>query len=159
MKRQHVRRAEKGTFQFDLVLGLFIVALLLGLFLSVKLFDPKSWMFWFFVVWTLGYALAIYCWVDDERYQKFEYYLTPVVYGLFFLLLAACGIGGFIYTIMQYFTGDHEIGNLVAAPIVLASFGMFAYFDFIFYLQPYLKKPKNDPRTKGNKKEDRKHEV
>ena len=121
-------------------MGLFIAALLLHLFLSIVLFDVRSWMFWFFAIMALLYALAIYCWIDEDRYQKFEYYLTPVFYGLFFMLIVSIFAGALVSFIKGFISGEYGWGYLPVALIALASIGTLAYFDFRLFLQPYFTK-------------------
>ena len=68
-----VYRKNMTGFQFKLILGFFILGFVLGLVLMIMTFDIRSFMTWAFILWEVMLALTIYCWVDEERYAKFEY--------------------------------------------------------------------------------------
>ena len=147
MKRQN-RRSDAKPFQFRLILGVFITAVLLNLFFVVFIYEPKEVMFWICLAGAAFFLFTAYCWVDEERYAKYEYYGMPVIFGLFFLMLAAFGIAALVYYIKKFATGDYVWEDLLAAPIALGSVGMFAFFTFRFSLQAYFKKKKRK-RRKG----------
>ena len=90
---QKFKRAEKSSLQYKLITGILICSTLLGLFFCAVYFKDMNYMFWLYVIWTLFFALATYCWLDDERYEKFESVMTPVLFGLLGLLAAFAGIG------------------------------------------------------------------
>lgn len=143
MKRKD-KRPDVMPFQFWLILGLFIVCTLLNLVFVIFVYGPKEFMFWICLAGALFFAFTAYCWIDEERLAKYEYYGVPVLYGLFFLMLVALTIIGFVYYTKQIVMGEFEWVYLPVALFALAGCGLFAYFTFRFFLQPYLEKRKRN---------------
>ena len=151
MKKDY--RKNMTGLQYRLILGIFILGFVLGLVLLIMTFDLRSFMTWAFILWEVLFAITIYCWVDEERYAKYEYYGMPVIFGLFFLMLAAFGIAALVYYIKKFATGDYVWEDLLAAPIALGSVGMFAFFTFRFSLQAYFKKKKGKGEKENHENE------
>ncbi len=136
---QKFKRAEKSSFQYKLITGILICSTLLGLFFCGVYFKDMNYMFWLYVIWTLFFAMATYCWLDDERYEKFERVMTPVLFGLLGLLAAFAGIGCLIFNASRFFRGEGNAGNLIGGMIGAASCAAMAYFVYLFYIKDHLK--------------------
>ena len=147
MKRKD-KRPDVMPFQFWLILGLFIACTLLNLLFMIFVYGPKEFMFWICMAGALFFAITAYCWVDEDRLAKYEYYGMPAIYGLFFLMLVAFTIIGLVYYTGEIIKGDFEWVYLPVAIFALAGLGTFAYFTFRFFLQPYFKKRNRDDRKK-----------
>lgn len=136
-------RPDKGDFAYKLILGIFIFAVLLGLagvIFSARDLGSEKVLFCFSAAWTSFYAVLAYCWTDEERYDRFEYVMTPVVFGLFFLLMLLIAVGGLVVMIPKIAAGEDAAGNCFALLIVEASAGTFAFFTYKSYLEEYVKK-------------------
>ncbi len=142
MKKDY--RKNMMGFQYKLILGIFITGLLFGLFLLVMTFDIRNWMTWVFIAWDLFFAFTIYCWVDEERYWKYEYYLTPVVFGALFLLFAFFAVGGIAYSVASCIREGSSLMDAIGGILGGICCGVFAYFAYIFYLRPYFRKDEDD---------------
>ena len=141
MKKDH--RKNMTGLQYRLILGIFILGFVLGLVLMIMTFDLRSFMTWAFILWEVLFAITIYCWVDEERYTKFEYYGIPVAFGLLFILCVLFAAGG-LYFALQAVTGEEKswsdfFGGMGGS----ACCGMYAYFAWAFYLRPYIKKDRD----------------
>ena len=152
MKRQN-KRSDAKSFQFRLILGVFITAVLLNLFFMVFIYEPKEAMFWICLAGAVFFSFTAYCWVDEERYAKYENYGMPVLSALFFLVLAAFGTAALVYFIKKFIAGDYVWGDLLAAPIALGSIGLFAYFTFRFSIQAFFKKKKGKGEKENHENE------
>ena len=141
--RKDYRKNMMG-FQYKLILGIFITGLVLGLLLLIMTFDIGSRMTWVYIAWVVFFGVTIYCWIDEDRYAKYEYYLTPVLFGLLFLLFAFFTVGGLYYGIVSYAREGLSLASLLAVIFGSACCGLFAYFSYVFYLRPYLVKDKDD---------------
>ena len=141
MKKDY--RKNMTGFQYKLILGIFVTGFLLGLVLLAMTFDIQSFMTWAFIIWEAFLILTIYCWTDEERYAKYEYYGTPVMFGLLGLLFAALAIGGLYIGAVSNAEESSLSGPLGG---ILGSFccGLCSYFSYIFYIRPYFKKDKED---------------
>ena len=146
------KRSEPGSLQYKMVLGVLIAAMLLGIVFCVIFFDPKDWLFWFFVAWTAFYAIAVYCWTDEERYVKFEYYGAPVMYGLLFLFLLLFIVAGLARFLPPIFAGEDILGNIAALIISELSLGFFAWFIWKGQLRDYFRKEEKTGEKREKKK-------
>ena len=131
-------------FQYRLIMGLYITGLVLGAVLLFATFDIRSWMTWAFIVWVAFFALTIYCWTDEERYAKYEYYLTPVIFGLMFILFALFAVGGIYFAAVSCLGEEPSVSGVFGGLFGGACYGAYAYFDYIFYLRPYFRKDGDD---------------
>ena len=152
MKRRN-KSSDAKPFQFWLILGVFITAALLNLFFLVFAYEPKEFLFWICLAGAAFFLFTAYCWVDPDRYAKYESYGTPILSGLFFLLLVAFGIAALVYYIRKLITGDYVWEELLAAPIALGSIGMLAYITFRFSLQKYSRKKKDTGEKENHENE------
>lgn len=141
MKKDY--RKDMTGFQYKLILGMFVTGFLLGIVLMIMTFDIKSWMTWVFIIWNAFLVLTVYCWIDEDRYAKYEYYLTPVVFGLLGLLFAVFAAGGLFYGIVS-FIEESSLSGLFGGILGSICCGLFAYFAYIFYIRPYFKKDKGE---------------
>ncbi len=133
------RRRPVGRFQFNLILGIFFVAMDLGVVFTAVFMESGGWIFWFFVGWTVFYGVAILCWLDDKRRDLFERVMGFVFFAMAFLLAIAMAIGGLWMLVPKITAGEEVLGNLFALIIVEASSVMFAVIFYKFFLKDYIK--------------------
>ena len=146
MKVVNNMNKKKSDFQFDFILGIFIFSSLLGLFFCIVLFDLKSWLFWFFAVWTFAYAVIAYLWSDQRKWELVEKTFLPALEDIGTLLFILVPLIGCIYTLYNVTNGIETTDNLISFFILLSML----IFDFImirkkiytFNLIEYLKKRK-----------------
>ena len=129
---------KKHSFQYKLITGFFVFSMLSGLFFSLTQFNPKSWLFWFYVIWTVFYGGLLYCWIDEKRYEKFERVLTPLIYGAFILFFAILAIGCLLYNLNIYINEQGSVINLLGGIIGTISCGAAGLFT-VAYLRGSLK--------------------
>lgn len=137
MKKDY--RKDMTSFQYKLILGIFITGFLLGLVLLVMTFDIKSFMTWIFIIGEAFLVLTIYCWTDEERYARYEYYLTPVMFGLFSLFFAFLAGGGLYIGIVSY-VKESSLSDLLGGILGSLCCGSVAFFSYCFYIRPYFNK-------------------
>lgn len=128
-------------FQYKFILGIFVTAILLGLFFIIWTLvtnSPIDWMFYFFIGWVAFYLILSFCWVKPERYAKFEYYLTPIMYGIITLFFIFVMLAGFAYEIPLIAKGGDITENIFALIMVEITFGAFAVCLYHFFIQRYI---------------------
>ena len=136
-------RPDKGDSGYKIILGTLILALLLGIAGAVYFginYGSGKFLFWAFLIWTVFFAVTIYGWTDEERYDRYERYVIPVVFGALFLLLIALFIAGLVINVPKIAAGQDVLTNLLATIIGEASIGAFAYFTYRFFLKEYIDK-------------------
>ena len=142
MARRYTR-PDKGGFSYNLILGVLILALLMGtagvIYFGLH-YSSGPILFWAFLIWTIFYAVTIYGWTDEERYAKYERYMIPVMFGTLFVLLIALFIAGLVINVPKIASGQNVLTNLLATIIGEASLGAFAYFTYRYYLKEYIDK-------------------
>lgn len=148
-------RPEKGDFRYKLILWIFIVSALLGLagaIYSLRNLSSARFMFYFSAAWTAFYALMAYYWTDEERYSRFEYIMTPILFGVLEVFLLFLGVGGFTVLVPKIAAGENPGENLLALIIAEASIGSFAFFNYNIYLEEPIKelfkKKQGDPEDR-----------
>ena len=141
-------------FQYYFILGLFIFSSLFGLFFVIILpvTHNMDWMFGFFIGWTIIYAFIAYCWAKQERYWKFEYIATPIIFTLFSLGCIAVMVFAFIHYWHDIFCGIDVISNISAMILVEASFGALAWASFHYYVQEYVERFIDNLKDRKKKK-------
>ena len=127
MKVVNNMNKKKGNFQFNFILGIFIFSSLFGLFFSTMLFDLKSWLFWFFTVWTFAYAVLAYLWIDQRKWELVEKTFLPMFEDFGTLLFILVPIIGFIYSFYNIINGIDTTNNLIGLFIMISML----IFDFI----------------------------
>ena len=135
------RRPDKNYFTYKLILGVLIVTLALGAagtcYFAIH-YNENRFLFWAFLIWTVFYAVTIYCWVDEDRYDKYERMMKPVAFGAVFLLLVALLIGGLVINVPKIASGEDLITTVSATAIAGLSLGVAAYFIYRFFLKEYI---------------------
>lgn len=145
MARRYKRPGRK-EFRFSLILGLFILALLMGAAGTVYFalsYSENRYLFWAHLIWTVFFAVTIYCWIDDDRYDRYERMMIPVLYGALFLFFIALFIGGLVINIPKIASGDNVLVTVTATVIAEASLGTVAFFTYKFFLKEYIDKLKH----------------
>lgn len=135
------RRPDKRDFRYHLILGLFILAAALGLagmFYYGTHPGENRLLFGVFAIWTLFYAVTIYCWIDEDRYDRYEHFMIPVVSGVLFLLLVGLFIGGLIINIPKIASGEDMLVTVLSTAIAEASLGAAAFFIYKLYIKEYV---------------------
>ena len=135
-------RRDTSSFQYKFVLGFFIAVFVLGLILTAATYDLSGYVTWLLLAGDIFMAFTIYCWIDEKRYQKYEHYMLPVLFTLFFLLLIFFAIGGLYMAYLSY-TKDSSVSDALARVFGSICCAVFAYFSFVFYILPYFKKDKD----------------
>lgn len=141
-------------FQYYFILGLFIFSSLFGLFFVIilPLTNNMGWMFWYFLAWTIIYAFIAYCWAKQERYWKFEYIATPIIFTLFSLGCIAVMVFAFIHYWHDIFCGIDVISNIIALIAVEGCFGAMAWAFFHFFVQEYVERFIDNLKDRKKKK-------
>ena len=143
MKRYN--RPDKSSFSYKLILGLFIFSMLMGAAFTVYgllHYSTDIWLFRVFSIWTAYFGVTAYCWVDEDRYNKYEYVMIPVLFGLLFLLTVALMIAGFYILVPKIASGEEVAMNIAGLIIAEGSFGLFAYITYHYFLRDYLVRKK-----------------
>ena len=142
MARRYTR-PDKADFRYKIIMGVFIAALLMGIAGVIYFgmhYSKDAWLFWASLVWTVFYAATIYCWTDEDRYARYEYFMIPVMFGALFLLLIAFCIGGLAIYVPEIAAGRDVLTNILTLLIAEGSLGAFAFFTYKFFLKEYIDK-------------------
>lgn len=143
MKRYN--RPDKSSFSYRFILGLFIFSALMGaafMVYGLLHLSTDRWLFQVFSVWTVFFGVTAYCWTDEERYNKYEYVMTPILFGMLFLLIVAFMIGGFYVLVPKIASGEEVAMNIAALIIAEVSLGAFAYITYHYFLRDYIVRKK-----------------
>ena len=130
--------------KYKATLGIMIFFCLLGAGLSVFAFVRNycylNALTCLFIVLTVFFCVMAYCYIDKDRYERFEYYLTPLFFTVLILFFIFICIVAFFYFINCIKEGESVLENIAALVMVEASFGMFIFIFFHYYIRPYIKK-------------------
>lgn len=140
---RNYKRPDKNDFRCKLILGLFILSFLMGIAGVIYFgmyYSSHKFLLWAFLVWTIFFAVTIYCWVDEDRYNRYEYLMKPIVFGALFLLLIGLFIAGLFINIPKIASGENLVTNLLATIIAEASLGAFASITYKYFLKEYVDK-------------------
>lgn len=142
MERRY-RRPDKGDFRYRLILGVLILAFLMGIAGVIYFgmhYSTGKVLFWAFLIWTVFYAVTIYGWTGEKRYDTYERMMIPVLYGALFLLMVALFIAGLVINVPKIASGQNVLTNLLATIIGEASLGTFAFITYKYFLKEYVDK-------------------
>ena len=141
---KNINRKDITGRQYNLILGFFIFATLMSLLILILTFDTHSLLSWAMLIMMAFFALTAYCWADEQRYRKYEQYLTPVIFGLLFLFLVFLTVYGLIHALISAIRDNKPFIEVIAVIFGAACCGGFACFFYVFYLLPYFQKKKSD---------------
>ena len=133
------RNTGRGRFQFYLILGIFIAAVILGLVFCFVFFRSGSRLFWVYVPWTAFYAMAIWCWVDEKRKGRFEFVMGLIIFGGLFIFMLFLAIGGLTVFIPKIRSGEDVLVNILGMILGEASIAAFAYITYRFELKERIR--------------------
>ncbi len=138
----------KKSFSDKVIIFIFILAVLFGLFFLFIFPNIKSIMFWYFLIWTLLYLFLIYSYINKERWNKVEKGYKDIVIPILedigtslFILIPLIGV---IYSIICIIHNE-DISNSIGVLIIMSLFLiMDVYFNkkeiYTFNFIDYLKK-------------------
>ena len=134
--------------KYKATLGIMIFFCLLGVGLSIFAYVENycylNALTCLFIVITLFFCVMTFCYTDKDRYEKFEYYLTPLFFSVLILFFIFICIIAFWYFINCIRNGESLWENILALVLVEASFCMFIFIFFHFYIRPYIKKKNSE---------------
>ena len=144
-------RPDQGSFTYKLILGIFIFgALMFTLVTTLAVVQTRRVELWSVLgaVFAVFFAVTAYCWTDADRYDRYEYIMTPVLFGLLFLLMVFFMVGCVAVLVPEIAAGEDRLMNIIAFILAEASLGTFAYIDYHFFLRDYLVRGKKKPDEK-----------
>ena len=133
------RNTGRGRFQFYLILGIFIAAVILGLVFCLVYFRSGSRLLWVYVLWTAFYAMAIWCWLDEKRTGRFEFVMGLIIFGGLFIFMIVLAIGCPMAFIPKIRSGEDVIVNILGMIIGEASLVAFTYITYRFELKERIR--------------------
>ena len=145
--KNRYKKVEKGSFQYYLVLGLFIVNELISIFFLYNNFDLSSWMTRILFFSVCIWMILIYCWLNEDKWDKLENVLGPLIEDFGMSLFIIIPLVATIYYIYCIINGDKPMDNALGLIIMI----IFLLFDFYmlkkhimtFNFVDYLKNRKN----------------
>ncbi|MBP5310254.1 MAG: hypothetical protein J6Z05_06630 [Lachnospiraceae bacterium] len=136
--------------KYKATLGIMIFFCLLGAGLSIFAFVRNycylNALTCLFIVLTAFFCVMAYCYTDKDRYEKFEYYLTPLFFSILILFFIFICIVAFLYFIKRIKEGESLLENIASLVMVEASFGTFIFIFFYFYIRPYIRKKDSEDK-------------
>ena len=138
----------KKSFSDKVIIFIFILAVLFGLFFLFIFPNIKSIMFWYFLIWTLLYLFLIYSYINKERSNKVEKgykdIVIPILEDIGTSLFVLVPLIGLVYSIICIIHNE-DISNSIGVLIIMSLFLiMDVYFIkkeiYTFNFIDYLKK-------------------
>ena len=153
-------RKRSFSFSYWCTFGIFIFSILMGLFfLGYQIYQGDiNWMFWYWIGWIIVFGIIAFAWLDNRRYELFEYISKPVIFGIFIIFLGFVMVYGAIYLVPEIMAGDmNSLGTLITCEICCGA-GIVCFY--IFFIKEYVNKLINHIKSKkmddpGSIKDDR----
>ena len=142
----------KKSFSDKVIIFIFILSSLLGLFFLFIFPDIKSLMFWYFLIWSLLYAYLAYSYINKEKWDKIEKgyknIIIPALEDIGTSLFILVPLIGLVYSIICI-TNNEDVSNNIGVLIIMS---IFLIMDFYFIKKEiytfnfinYLKKKKEE---------------
>lgn len=137
LQKNPVPRAPRA-YPNKILLGVSIFCIIFGMFFAgVQIYNQDfDFVFWFFVVWIVVFAIIAICCKDERTFIKAEYLAQPILFSLLSLGCIAVMIFAPIYLIPEIMRGDTSyIFSLILAE---PAFGFMAFSFFNYFVKSYI---------------------